>query len=314
MGTGKIKWFNDAKGFGFITPDDGTEDVFAHFSAIQGAGFRTVTEGQCVSYERVAGPKGAQAANITPILDETLVDEPLERPSSGYIALALFGNQIRLISCSPDGQFSFLDARRKAHSLLYIVSSETQQLQHTVDELEDLINNPKSKESDFQDFFERYPHFILPDEYKDAHAHVTLTDENEAALIPDFMLEPTDQSGLCDLLELKLPKHNLYVGVDARKRFSSAVTEAIAQLREYRKFFDSTANRDKVYETFGLRSYKPKMFLVIGRRSHIDPMTARDIQSEHPNVVLKTYDDLLARARSVLSGMKRGGFDDNRSL
>lgn len=310
MATGKIKWFNDEKGFGFIKPDDGTDDVFAHFSAIQATGFKTLTEGQCVSYEKVAGPKGAQAANITPILVESSVDEPLEQISKAYVALALVGDQIRLISCSPDGQFCFLDLRRNAHSLLYVVSSETQQLQHTVNELEHLINNPKSKESEFQEFFERYPNFILPEEYKVAHAHVTLAKENEAALIPDFMLEPTDQSGLCDLLELKLPKHSVYVGVDARKRFSAAVMEAIAQLREYRKFFDSTVNREKVFESFGLRSYKPKLFLVIGRRSHIDPMTARDIHSEHPTVVLKTYDDLLLRARSVLSGMKRRGFDD----
>ena len=51
MATGKVKWFNDAKGFGFITPDDGSADVFAHFSAIQASGFKTLTENQKVSYE-----------------------------------------------------------------------------------------------------------------------------------------------------------------------------------------------------------------------------------------------------------------------
>jgi cold shock CspA family protein len=66
MATGKVKWFNDAKGFGFITPDDGGEDLFAHFSAIQGSGFKTLKEGQAVSFEVTAGPKGKQAANIRP--------------------------------------------------------------------------------------------------------------------------------------------------------------------------------------------------------------------------------------------------------
>ena len=67
MNTGKGKWFNDAKGFGFITPDGGGKDVFAHFSAIQGSGFKTLKENQKVSFEITKGPKGDQATNIKPI-------------------------------------------------------------------------------------------------------------------------------------------------------------------------------------------------------------------------------------------------------
>ena len=64
MATGTVKWFNDAKGYGFITPDDGSEDLFAHFSAIQMGGFKTLKEGQKVSFEVTQGPKGKQASNI----------------------------------------------------------------------------------------------------------------------------------------------------------------------------------------------------------------------------------------------------------
>lgn len=64
MSTGTVKWFNDAKGFGFITPDDGSKDLFVHFSAIQAAGFKTLKEKDKVQYEVEQSPKGPRAGNI----------------------------------------------------------------------------------------------------------------------------------------------------------------------------------------------------------------------------------------------------------
>jgi CspA family cold shock protein len=64
MSIGTVKWFNEAKGFGFIAPEGGGEDLFAHFSAIQGQGFKTLRENQKVSFDVTTGPKGQQAANI----------------------------------------------------------------------------------------------------------------------------------------------------------------------------------------------------------------------------------------------------------
>lgn len=67
MATGIVKWFNDSKGFGFITPDGGGDDLFAHFSAIAGTGFKSLKEGQKVSFDVTEGPKGKQASNINPL-------------------------------------------------------------------------------------------------------------------------------------------------------------------------------------------------------------------------------------------------------
>jgi CspA family cold shock protein len=64
MATGTVKWFNESKGYGFIAQDDGGKDVFVHFSAIQGSGFRTLADGQKVSFEIEQGPKGPQARNV----------------------------------------------------------------------------------------------------------------------------------------------------------------------------------------------------------------------------------------------------------
>ena len=69
MSSGTVKWFNDAKGFGFIQPDGGGADVFAHFSAIQMEGFRTLRQESRVSYDLIQGPKGDLAQNIRPVTD-----------------------------------------------------------------------------------------------------------------------------------------------------------------------------------------------------------------------------------------------------
>jgi len=67
MATGTVKWFNDAKGYGFITPDDGSEDLFAHFSAIQMQGFKTLKEGSTVEYTVGQGPKGLNAQDVAAV-------------------------------------------------------------------------------------------------------------------------------------------------------------------------------------------------------------------------------------------------------
>ena len=67
MSTGRVKWFNEQKGFGFITPDDGGKDLFVHHSSIESTGYRTLRDDQAVEYEEAQGPKGLQATKVRPL-------------------------------------------------------------------------------------------------------------------------------------------------------------------------------------------------------------------------------------------------------
>ncbi len=227
-------------------------------------------------------------------------------PEQEYVALALIGQKIKLVSLSLDGRYKFLDETASLHDFLYVDSLETSNIQDAIGELEDLVNSPKAKERDFQDFFTRNKDFILNDEYKNAHAHLVFTSEDGESLVPDSVLEPIEQGALCDVLELKLPSARLFTLKKNRMRYSAAVAEAAAQLREYGRFFEEERNRRQILAHYGLRAYKPKMFVIIGRRSILDPLDERSIQSDYPNLYLRTYDDIINRMKHRAERLMKG--------
>jgi CspA family cold shock protein len=80
MSTGQVKWFNNAKGFGFILPDGGGSDLFAHYSAIAMEGYKTLKAGQAVTFDVIEGPKGLHATNIMPVKGEAVASQPERHP------------------------------------------------------------------------------------------------------------------------------------------------------------------------------------------------------------------------------------------
>lgn len=166
-------------------------------------------------------------------------------------------------------------------------------------EFEELLNSSRTTEEDIQKFLERKPGFVLGENYRELHSKVLLEREDDGPLIPDFVLEPFDCE-LCDLLELKLPGEPVVVGTRNRKRFSHAVQSAIAQLRAYRDYFEDRSNRERIFQQRGIKAYRPRLSVVIGRVPTLDPIEYRRIADGARDVEIVTYDDLLARAKRFL--------------
>jgi hypothetical protein len=220
-----------------------------------------------------------------------------------HVALALIGEEIKIVSLLPDGEYRFLDETENLHNLIHVSLFNSSDLLEQITELEWLVNNPRSTERQFQDFFTLNKDFILNDEYRDAHPHVVLMNDKAKPLVPDFVLEPVD-GALCDLLELKLPSTQVFNLKKNRMRYSAAVAEAAAQLRQYARYFEEEKNRRELLERYGLQAYKPKMFVIIGRRStEVDPLDERSIQTGMTDVYVRTYDDIINRMKWRAEGM-----------
>jgi Domain of unknown function (DUF4263) len=166
--------------------------------------------------------------------------------------------------------------------------------------LEELINDPSVREHDLQAFFEEHPHLLAGTSYDRVVPHPVLARDEKGPLIPDFMLVPRDD--FADVLDLKLPGVQLVTGRRDRLHQTAHVTEAIAQVREYRAYFDDPAHRQAVRDRYGLRAYRPAVAVVIGR----DPGPGRDrlelrrIWDDLPSHVdIMTYDQLLRRVRRL---------------
>ena len=230
--------------------------------------------------------------------------KPAEQADDESLGVAFIADQLRLVAIQTNGTVRFLDPHRQTHSLLYIASLEIQGLKSLIDELEDVINSATATEDDIQQFFERNPRFLCGDTYEAAHPHIILQRPDAGPLIPDFVLKPPNENALCDILELKLPKAKLVVGQSNRRRLSAALMEACAQLREYRDFFEEQTNRDAIEEIYGLRFYRPKMIVVIGKRSDYLANDLRKAECDVPQLIITTYDDVLDRAKTRMRTAK----------
>ncbi len=171
------------------------------------------------------------------------------------------------------------------------------------DEIEELINRGAS-EKQFQRFFERYPEFLLclgGGKYIAMHPQVIIQEDAVGRLIPDFFLEKTNDH-FCDICDLKLSTQALAKVKRNRPGFYASVYEAIAQLEFYRNWFEDKANRDAFLRRTGLRAYRPRVVVIIGRwlnyYEDIERIQREGLFPSH--VELLTYDDVVDRARRYI--------------
>lgn len=166
-------------------------------------------------------------------------------------------------------------------------------------ELEYLINR-RSAEIKFQKFFERHPEYLLSlggGKYINAHPQVIMRQDDGSSLIPDFFLESINDH-LCDICDLKLASQRLKKITKNRPGFRAAIYEAVAQLEYYRNWFEDKINRDAFYSYTGLRAYRFRVVVVVGRsQDYYTDVKRIQMEALLPNhVELITYDDILERA------------------
>ena len=179
-----------------------------------------------------------------------------------------------------------------------IVQPSSRFTDSSITALENLINL-SAPESDFQDFFEEHSEFLMAlGSYDRIHPHLILERDVGGKLIPDFFLEKLN-SKFCDICDLKRPIPDLVRRQKNRLRFRDAVMEAVAQLTEYRDWFDTPHHREKFHSRYGLSAFRPRAVAIIGRRqSFVDEIDRIKLESGLPSwIELKTYDDILQTAQ-----------------
>jgi len=173
-----------------------------------------------------------------------------------------------------------------------------------ISDFERLINKQGLKEkNNLQSYLEANPEFLFfGTRYKKIHPRIVLKREGKTDLIPDFLLERvTDE--YCDILDIKLPDKRVLVGQDERRRFSHDVEDAIAQVSEYREYFDDPRNRENIQKTQQIKILKPNILVLIGDSKNIDIEDLIRIRDRRKDGVV-TYSELIRQMKALLDVLK----------
>ena len=232
-----------------------------------------------------------------------------------YASLDNHLDQQRLILSAHGGKitarsFSLLDGYRHqgisalppAEVLVHLAHCTSIVTRQVLHDFEELINWRSVSEEDIHQFITKNPSLLLGDQYVALRSKLVLEQGDRGDLIPDFFAELA-VSNYSDIVELKLPKEPLVVGINNRRRLSSAVHSAIEQLRTYGRYFEERTNRQRFHARYGVKAFRPNLSVIIGRAPPLDRQEEfMEAKSSLFGVNVMTYDDILARAqRRVLT-------------
>ncbi len=244
------------------------------------------------------GDVGITSRDVMPLLERLDSTQDIGFLDFGQLLILPMGKTLRVLPLDDYG-LHCMDAcvtERERWRLSFIDTSQFLTPEDT-DELEWLINKRNVQELELQRFFESHPAFLWGSDYVAALPHVALSLPESKSLVPDFFLKRAD-THLWDILDVKLPSATPVTGPPHRRQFSKTLKDAIAQLREYRDYFDDSENRRTFERQFGMRAYKPRTSVLIGRASHFtDVYERRKIELDAPCNIL-TYDDILRVVRN----------------
>lgn len=197
------------------------------------------------------------------------------------------------------------DRRGDAPGVLFTVDRDLLGVQAEVEEFEQLINDPETTEPQLQRFFEGRPHFLPMQRLMHAYPRVGLRDADGRLLIPDFVLKPVvaaQRDRNWEVLELKRPQARLLTGPANHRSFSTEVTKALTQVRDYGDYFANLAHAEEVERALGRRLRHPSLAVLIGRLPSGEELSALDQeQVRSPHVRIVTYDEVLEAQRAELN-------------
>ncbi len=175
-----------------------------------------------------------------------------------------------------------------------------ERLNRKIFDFQQLISNKEIHEPKLQQFFEQNPDLLfLGTRYKRIIPHPILKREGKPNLIPDFLLERVND-GYCDILDIKLPEKNLIVGSEDRRRFSSDVDEAIAQVSVYREYFDDPQKRTDIETEYTVKILKPNVLVLIGDSSNVNAEDLIKEKDRRKDGEVISFDDIIKQMKALI--------------
>jgi thioredoxin len=227
-------------------------------------------------------------------------DEEQEIPGAEEtVALTWHEGKIKAVLLGEDGTYSYVSADSSRLGLVYLPKFVQTDFGAAIAELEALINDSYATKEDVRAFLQDHPDIILGGEYKAAHPQVLLRRDGRQSLQPDFVLEPISGE-LADIVDIEPAQNDAITEVDGVAELTDVVIQACARLRDYRDHFEEEQHRIEIEDEHGIRVFRPRMFVVIGRSGQTDALTQRRLETQLTDVTLRTWDDVLKVARERL--------------